>query len=88
MSELGVNVAAMKSAAPAFAVVAADLDEARVGRLEEDATDPGHALGRSRWRLLSLAGRLVLDADALTILSQRPDLFAAPPIPVTRRVPS
>ena len=29
MSELGVNVAAMKSAAPAFAVVAADLDEAR-----------------------------------------------------------
>ena len=29
MSELGVDVAAMKSTAPAFAVVAADLDEAR-----------------------------------------------------------
>ncbi len=29
MSELGMDVAAMKSAAPAFEVVAADLDEAR-----------------------------------------------------------
>ncbi|GAA3182824.1 hypothetical protein [Rhodococcus baikonurensis] len=29
MSELGVDVAAMKSAAPAFEAVAADLDEAR-----------------------------------------------------------